>query len=715
MIHWSSKKISIIVILTIISVFIIPIAYNVFNHNNLGTVIDKSVINLPSSSAIPEIEINSLPAINYQELNDLWYEQKVEMLIVINDSSYLNAVAPLVEWKNFKGVKTIVVYNYSEYEGRDKAEKIRNMIKSYYSSENLRWVLLAGDAEENLLPIRYVYNPDTAEISGESEYSNWDEYYKPTDFYYADLTGSWDDNNNNKFGESATKSGGVDEISWIPEVYVGRLPADNPSELSLMINKTLDYEKAVNAGNWMNRMLLAGGVSSYAPPVDEARLTELIWQNSVVSEINFTHLTKTTSSFTPTTPPPPNELKSLDQTSFRDGLNSGYSSIIFAGHGDPTIFSDASHTTYYRDTDASSSSNWDMPSLIYGDVCTSSSYDKGDFSIGERLIKRPNSGAIGYIGGLRVTWYYEVDPNLEGVNRGNARLFWHEFFEEKKFQQGKALYDSKVSYLNSDYFNSPYVSTELETERKNLLSYNLLGDPEVDIYTNIPLNASNPFTHNFYEGQLVSLQITDIHNNSVPFARMNLKTEDGKNRTVYADEDGYIKFRLPAQSNQNYSVLITGHNLLPSFYNFETIPDLDNPVLSNITCYPNNPSVSDNMVFSIEANDYHSGIESVFVLLYSNNFQDYTILKATNAFQENNFNFNLILNKLEPDDYSYVCIARDYSNKTTIFYNDSCNFIIQKPFSDWALLISIFMIIGLASLSTIILLISLKKSRQDIP
>ena len=138
-------------------------------------------------------------------------------------------------------------------------------------------------------------------------------------------------------------------------------------------------------------------------------------------------------------------------------------------------------------------------------------------------------------------------------------------------------------------------------------------------------------------------------------------------------------------------------------------------MIYSITQDPNVPSVSDNIIFSINAKDNQSGIESMFLLLSSNNFKDYTIYKATNAFQENNFNFNLILNKLKPGDYSYVCIARDYSNKTTIFYDDSCNFIIQKPFSDWALLISIFMIIGLASLSTIILLISLKKSRQDIP
>jgi len=33
----------------------------------------------------------------------------------------------------------------------------------------------------------------------------------------------------------------------------------------------------------------------------------------------------------------------------------------------------------------------------------------------------------------------------------DAKLFWEEFFLNKKFQQGRALFDSKVAYINSDY------------------------------------------------------------------------------------------------------------------------------------------------------------------------------------------------------------------------------------------------------------------------
>jgi hypothetical protein len=663
-------------------------------------------------AAIPEIELSQLPEIDYFDLNAAWNDQGIEMLIIVNDSSFVDAATPLMVWKNEKGVKTIILSNYSEYEGRDKAEKIRNMIKDFYEKENIKWVLLASDAENDLIPIRNVYNPDVVVVGDESEYLSYDDYYKPTDFYYGDLTGSWDDNNNSIWGESAEYNGEVDEISWVPEVYVGRLPANNPSELSAMINKTLKYETDPYVGTWMNKMLLAGGISSYSPPEDEARLTEHIWENFVIDEMNFTHLAKTTSSFTPTTPPLPNWLGSLNSTSFRDEFNSGYSTVIIAGHADPTRITDASPETYYRNTDTVSNIN--MPSLFYADACTTSSYDKGDNSIGERLITRTDSGAIGYIGGLRVNWYFDEDENLEKLNRANAKLFWREFFEEKKFQQGRTLYDSKVTYMNSDYFVRGEASMIQEWQRKNILTYNLLGDPELDVYTKVPAEVPNYFTGSIYEGQFLSFQVKDNLERTVPRARIHLRTSSGKYRTVYADADGLVEFRLPCEAYENYSVIITGHNVVPSNFNFTTLPDTDMPELSTVNHFPLNPTAIDNIKFSFNASDGHSGIESVFLVLSKNNFSDFSLIRLQNSFNENKQEFYVTLNKLEPGEYTYLVITRDYTNKTSIFYKDNLHFSIPKLITDFVLVVTSIMIIGLVGISVVVVIIGMKRHKRNV-
>jgi len=492
-------------------------------------------------------------------------------------------------------------------------------------------------------------------------------------------------------------------------------------ELSNMVNKSIQYEKEPVIGDWMNSMLLAAGISNY-PDEDEAKLSEYIWQNYVLNNMNFTHLIRSTPSFTPQMPPPPNQQATLTQANFEDAFNGdafseGNSIVFFAGHADPTQYSDASgFGPFYTRTDALESSNVNKPSLIYADACTTAPYDVdysvGDNNIGENLINQPNAGAIGYIGGLRVTWYLPGDLELEKLNRGNAKLFFKEFFEEKKFQQGRALFDSKVSYMNSDYISGGESSMDFEYQRKNILTYCLLGDPEIDIYTDIPVQVPDYFKGDIYEGQLISFTVKDELERIVPYARVHLRSSDGKYRTIYADVEGNIKFRLPPQSNETFNVTITGHNLMLSTFNFTTIEDLDLPELIDFECNPQKVTVNDNPYFSFISQDNHSGVESIFIILTKNNFQDYTFHRVGNDFNQNFEEFFITLNKLDPGVYNYALLVRDYLNHTNLYYDTSYGFTIEIPISYYIVIFSLILIVSIISISVFYTIIKVKNFEQ---
>lgn len=687
--------------LFILSIISLLVSGFLVNSSSSSKNLDSSERDI-STNGYSDVDLSFIPDIDYNSLNELWYDSKIEMLIISpNQSDFIDALKPLRDWKNEKGVKTIILSNFSAYEGIDDQEKIRNMIKSYYEEENIRWVLLAGDAENNLIPIREVYNPDVFIWGGGRSETVGGEYYKPTDFYYADLTGDWDNDNDGKWGEAPQDNlYGIDEISWIPEVYVGRFPADNAIELEIMVNKTLEYEINPVIGDWMNNMLLAGGISDFPLGSDpdgeyESRLTSYIIQNYANSKINYSHLIE--------------EQGNLTRPLLISNFNNGYSTVILAGHGSPTTYYINPSTAGYYSSDASASTNNHMPSLVYIDACSTSSYDINDNSIGETLIKRVDAGGIGVIGGLRVTWYYEDDENLEKLNRGNAKLFWREFFEEQKYQQGRALYDSKVSYINSDYYTEGPGSINYDFERKQILTYCLLGDPEVDIYTNMPKLAKNPFTENIYEAQLVSVTIKNINDEIIPYARVHLTSSDGKYHTAYADKNGNAKFRLPKQANEAFNVTITGHNLIPTYFNFTTLPDDFDPIMSDIECIPNNPSTSDTIYLNLDVEDNHSGMESLYLFLSSNNFQNYTYFRLSNTFLENENQFTIDLDKVYPGIYSYFVVARDYANNTVMLYTDSFKFSVPRPISEYVLIISLIAIIGVAGVSTFILYEGIRK------
>ncbi|MFX0043444.1 MAG: C25 family cysteine peptidase [Candidatus Hodarchaeota archaeon] len=669
-------------------------------YNDSNTSVEQ---NLHGSD--PDFDLSFLPEIDYASLEHDWYFPKIEMLIIApNRTDFIDTLKPLMDWKNEKGVKTIILSNFSDYDGRDDPEKIRTMIKSYYEKENIDWVLLAGDAQNDLIPIREVYNPDVVRYGGSEAVGN--DEYKPTDYYYADLTGdlgllcTWDSDEDSNWGEAPQDNlYWYDEISWVPEVYVGRFPADTVEELEIMVNKTLKYETDPYLGDWMNRMLLAGGISDYhiggSDGEYESWLTSHIIQNFVNLEMNSTHLVE--------------EEGNLTRTELRSQFNNGYSTVLMAGHGSPTTYYRNPTTAGYTSADASSSSNINMPSLVYIDACSTSCYDWTDNNIGETLIKQLSAGAIGFIGGLRVSWYYEDDFKFEKLNRGNAKLFWKEFFEEKKFQPGRALYDSKVSYINSDYYKRGEGSTSYDFERKNLLTYCLLGDPEIDIYTDNPKSASNPFNQNIYAGQLVSVEIRDVSNNIIPYARVHFRTPDGKYYTTYANKEGITNFRVPAQVNETYNVTITGHNLIPSYFNFTTLLDVNNPELSKLVFVPRNPSVSDNICFNIEIHDNQSGIESVYLLISKDQFNSFTSYRLSNSIQEDEKNFEFIIDKLKPGNYSYRVVTRDYANNTNVFYNETYTFQIPKPIMNYMLCISMIIILSVVAISVLFLVNGIKK------
>ncbi len=710
MLRFLSKKVIYLMILTLFGAL--------FGNMNLVSGDIRHYSDETDNIELSEIDLSELPEIKYDELNEQWNDTKIEMLIITPDNQgFIDAVTPLMEWKNYKGVKTIILSNFSKYEGTDNAEKIRNMIKIFHARENIQWVLLAGDAQDDLIPIRQVYNPDVIEVGqGNSEHSDWDDKYKPTDFYYSDLTGTWDDNENGIWGESAAYTGTIDEIDWTPDVYVGRFPASTANELKLMVEKTLKYEKNPYIGDWMNQMLLAGGISETNPPEDEARLTEYIWKYYTSLEMNFTHQYRSTSSFKPTEPSPPNQLMALTRDNFRAHFDSGYSTVIFAGHGEPTRFTDAGSTSYIS-ADASASGNTNMPSLVYSDACTTSPYDKTDDSIGELLIKRADAGAIGFIGGLRVTWYFQYDAELEMLNRANAKLFWKAFFKEGIYQQGKALYDSKVSYMLSDYFINN-ASIEHEWERKNMLTYSLLGDPEVDIYTQKPVAISNPFPTEIYEGQTISATIKDVLGRIVPNARVNFKSNSSESLTIYSDINGEINFRLPIKKLK-FDVIVTGHNIIPSYFSFTPLSDVKAPqFVGSLSRDPEVPTVSDNICFNITSQDNHSGVEGVYLLVSENDFKDFTYQELENKSQGTLKAYSCDLKKLDPGEYSFIVIARDYAGNVVILEDKKYRLSLAAPISMYFLIGATIISVGMIGMSFYFVLKERKKyartySRQE--
>ena len=133
-----------------------------------------------------------------------------------------------------------------------KAEKIRQWLKNNYISNGIKYVLLIG----NPTP----YENGEGDIPMKMCWPLLDEDYSykeaPTDYFYADLTGNWDINGNEYYGEWSdyTAPGGVDLAA---DVYVGRIPVYDADYATLdsILQKIIDYDTSEDT-EWRKSILM---------------------------------------------------------------------------------------------------------------------------------------------------------------------------------------------------------------------------------------------------------------------------------------------------------------------------------------------------------------------------------------------------------------------------------------------------------------------------
>lgn len=178
---------------------------------------------------------------------------------IICPSTLQHSVQPLFNWEVCKGNSPVVVTMEqieSESTGIDRAEKIRNYLRSKLHVWGIEYVLLVGTLSD--IPVRYYGLPGL------------DGYKGPTDYYYAELSlpddQSWDLNQDGIYGER-----GNDVVDFIAEVNVGRIPWSNPSTVEEICRKIVNFEYSDDL-TYKKRVLLA---ASFLDDItDSAVLTE---------------------------------------------------------------------------------------------------------------------------------------------------------------------------------------------------------------------------------------------------------------------------------------------------------------------------------------------------------------------------------------------------------------------------------------------------------
>jgi len=412
---------------------------------------------------------------------------------------------------------------------------IRDLIIDKYS-EGAEWVLLAGaDSQVPSLRVnRAWYDGDDDEV--------------PTDYYYSCLGGDWNTDWDSNYGENEHSDVGDEITDWIPDVYVGRLPASTAAAMENLVSAIIGYEKSppLNSSEWFSRVLLGGGTSDET--TDDAYLMELVRTDFLEPE-NFSNYRLYYSSTYA-------QDAQLTYSNFESYVGQGNSLVVWSGHGLYSVAVPCQTCSAFVDTETDPANGGMLP-LVYADSCLTGAFDQTG-SLGNQVLK---NWAIGYVGASRTSYYTQGWVLGDGFNQGLVYRFF-EHFINGSHQQGKTLADMKGWYYVNQWPTDEAWGGG-DASKKNLVGYNLLGDPEIPIWTSVPENFTVEFPGEIYQGE--SSIVVNVNDSAGPVesARVCLQNS-GSYAHAHTNSSGGAALQVTVAGNDSMNLTVTKHNFMPA-------------------------------------------------------------------------------------------------------------------------------------------------------
>nr|MBC8525943.1 T9SS type A sorting domain-containing protein [Candidatus Cloacimonadota bacterium] len=451
--------------------------------------------------------------------------------VVITNEELKPIFEDLIVWKTQKGLPAIVVtieQIVGNYSGCDLAECIRNYLKDTYDKWGSGlYVLLGGDTE--IIPAR---------VGTKEQYSGG-SYFRVTDMYYCDVYKpgepdyNWNSNGDDKFGYDG------DTLDLGPDNFIGRASVEDTLEARTFVNKILYYEKQ-NSSYVDNILLLGAYHRKDSWPVGQD-MNNLVYNEQIPSDKFSYRLYDDYDQYEGDDElNRENVLNCMNNTDYSPGY---FHIISHLDHGGPyNIGTSAKSKNQKIDrTDMDNLYNVPYYQIMFTGACDPNEFQKDCFA--EHYINNLNGGGIAFI--------------------GNSGFGYPHNTERQCYALFKSIYHSPEGYRLGHAFASARDTMCSENTIKNL---NLLGDPEMPIWTNISENLIvEVIPPEITNGENnVTVMISNLISDVEAMICLQKGNEDYAYQTVNGTGTQVsIDFVFTPDTPGQLNVTVTAHNYLP--------------------------------------------------------------------------------------------------------------------------------------------------------
>ena len=456
-------------------------------------------------------------------------------MVIICAPEHAAILETLAEHKTQRGLATVVRdldWIRAHYpQGADLQETVRTFLRDALAKWGIQYVLLAGDAA--IIPVRYVlsYFEDPPELI-------------PSDLYYAQLDGDWNADGDQYFGEATFAGVPGDEVGFMADVHLGRLPIRTAADAQLLVDKIVTYTEAPDT-SYVRQMAYMGEVlfpTDYHTGMPDDVITrngadycEAVYSSYMPGQIEAQRWYETHWLY-------PGSLPEIVEDVYED-MQSRAHLVLHVGHGYRYTMSCGSGNIVSSQAMAMTN-GLDRLFSLYSLNCTSCAIDYN--CLGEAFLLAPEGGGITSIGTAR-----EAFPNTS-VYYQNA--YFSEFFADT----------STVGACFTFSHNKWSVLASVEgSHRWTQLCYVLIGDPSIDIWldTPHPLEAAltQPYT---LDDDTLHLTVSSMGGPVAGALAVAAKAGEDRAQGV-TDALGRVDLPFRAESLGDIAVAITANNRLP--------------------------------------------------------------------------------------------------------------------------------------------------------
>lgn len=426
--------------------------------------------------------------------------EEIGYLIIVPDDFY-DHILPLARWKELKGFK---VWVKKTSETGTQRDEIRNFIRNAYATWNPKptYVLLVGAI--NKIPA--FPTPGATSCVTDHTYSL------------------------------------VDGDDHLADLFVGRLPAANVSELDCIVAKIVNYESNPYMADtsWFQQALMVG--TSYQEGGTPA-VTALVTKRRIREQLLRRGFHKVDTVFYPPTLSGRGPVDSA--------VNSGVLFVNGRGWGQTRMW----NYPQFEINDVYNLNNgWKLP-VITSLYCGTGNYGANP-CFGEAWLRAGTptnpKGGVAFWGtsytGTSTRWNNCMDYGI-----------YRAIFDRNVTSTGPAMYCGKLEQLMN--FPLPEDSSDLILY---FYTYNLLGDPSMEMWTTVPKEITVSYPAGYPTGNIsFPVYVQDASGNPIKDALVCLYKSGEVHSLMRTNSAGWARFVITTTTPDTLFVTVTGKNLKP--------------------------------------------------------------------------------------------------------------------------------------------------------